>query len=434
MPEQFLVRGVTLNYTVGFENVDTATAPAQEVVVTDQLDTASLDLTTFRLGPMAFGDIVVTPAAGVSDYTGGVDLRPDQNLMVLIAASLDEETGVATWRFTSVDPDTLELTEDPLAGFLPPNANPPEGEGSVTFSVEQKPELVSGTTICNDGLDRLRRERADRDARVVQHDRRDAARERSRRAGSGTGGPTFRVEWAGTDAHSGVGVYDVFVSVDGGPFTLWLDDTLKTSAVYVGEPGKTYAFYTVAIDNVGNVEAEPGTPDATTTPLGGCSRPVTTGASPTASDCLFVLRTAVGSETCSPECVCDVNGDGSSTAVDALVCLKKAVGQDVTLGCECPIVTTTTTSTTTTSTTLPSDHHRPRPPRRCSDHHLDDDTVADDDARSCRARWGRSWRRAALLILAAPESSRCSPSCRARRRCGAGSRTPSSRGRRSSAR
>jgi hypothetical protein len=64
-----------------------------------------------------------------------------------------------------------------------------------------------------------------------------------------------------------------------------------------------------------------------------CGRPVTSGANPTASDCLYILKAAVGAETCTPECICDVNAAGGVTASDALLCLKKAVGQDVTLDC-----------------------------------------------------------------------------------------------------
>ena len=53
----------------------------------------------------------------------------------------------------------------------------------------------------------------------------------------------------------------------------------------------------------------------------------------------FRLETAVGAETCTPECICDVNAAAGVTATDALVCLKKAVGQDVTLDCgsACPV-------------------------------------------------------------------------------------------------
>ena len=49
---------------------------------------------------------------------------------------------------------------------------------------------------------------------------------------------------------------------------------------------------------------------------GDCCQPVTNGATPTASDCLFILKTAVGSNTCDPECVCNPNGDASITATD----------------------------------------------------------------------------------------------------------------------
>jgi hypothetical protein len=52
----------------------------------------------------------------------------------------------------------------------------------------------------------------------------------------------------------------------------------------------------------------------------------------TASDALFILRTAVGSQTCEL-CLCDVDGGGTISAADALRALKKAVGQDVTLSC-----------------------------------------------------------------------------------------------------
>ena len=44
-----------LGYTVGFQNKPTASAPAQTIKITDQLDPAKLDLSTFSLGPIAFG-------------------------------------------------------------------------------------------------------------------------------------------------------------------------------------------------------------------------------------------------------------------------------------------------------------------------------------------------------------------------------------------
>jgi hypothetical protein len=85
---------------------------------------------------------------------------------------------------------------------------------------------------------------------------------------------------------------------------------------------------------------------------GACSQPVTNGARPTATDCLFILKAAVGSEVCSPECICAPKGSLPITATDALVCLKFAVGQPVELACPCSSTTVTTiTSTTVTSIT-----------------------------------------------------------------------------------
>jgi hypothetical protein len=54
-----------------------------------------------------------------------------------------------------------------------------------------------------------------------------------------------------------------------------------------------------------------------------------------ASDALFVLRTAVGTETCD-FCLCDLNGSSSITAGDALSALRIAVGVNVATSCpEC---------------------------------------------------------------------------------------------------
>ncbi|RMD84591.1 MAG: LamG domain-containing protein, partial [Candidatus Dadabacteria bacterium] len=54
------------------------------------------------------------------------------------------------------------------------------------------------------------------------------------------------------------------------------------------------------------------------------------------TDCLYILKAAVGLLTCAPECICAPAGTLPATATDALACLKKAVGQAVTLSCPCP--------------------------------------------------------------------------------------------------
>jgi Cytochrome C oxidase, cbb3-type, subunit III len=91
---------------------------------------------------------------------------------------------------------------------------------------------------------------------------------------------------------------------------------------------------------------------STTTTLPGgdrCAQPLTSGPQPTASDCLVILKAALGAGGCDPECICAPKGSLPISATDALICLKRAIGQQVTLQCPCEGVTTTTTSSTTTT-------------------------------------------------------------------------------------
>jgi len=254
-----------LRYTILFENdALLATAPAQEVVVTDALDTTKLDLDTFSLGPIVFGEHQVFPPAGAQDFFTDVDLRPEQNLLVRIRALLERATGVVTWRFTSLDPDTLDFPEDALAGFLPPNVNPPAGDGGVSFTVKAKPLLPSGTQVCNDADIVF-----DVNPPIVTEPwcngiDRDPPQSAVAALPAVSGSTTIPLAWSGSDVGSRIVEYQVFASADGGPYELVVPATLDTGATFTGEAGRSYAFYSVARDDAGNVEAAPLAPDATT--------------------------------------------------------------------------------------------------------------------------------------------------------------------------
>jgi hypothetical protein len=58
-------------------------------------------------------------------------------------------------------------------------------------------------------------------------------------------------------AGPGIASYDVYVSDDGGPFTIWQSATAATSANFTGRPGHRYAFYSVATDPLGFVQPTP---------------------------------------------------------------------------------------------------------------------------------------------------------------------------------
>lgn len=257
--------GVPLTYTIRFENKPDASAPAADVVVTDQLDASVMDLATLSLGALGFGTTSVVPPPGSTTFTQDVDLRPGAPVLVRIEAGLDPATALLSWRFTSLDPDTMQPPDDPLAGFLPPNDTPPEGDGFVTFSVDPKPGLATGTVIDND---------ADivfdvNDAIVTPAWRNtiDATPPSSgidTVASAGACSQDLLVRWSGSDIGSGVGSFTILVSEDGGPPAAWTSSN-ATGATFNGAWGRSYAFRSVAYDRAGNPQPSPSAPSALVT-------------------------------------------------------------------------------------------------------------------------------------------------------------------------
>jgi hypothetical protein len=261
---QFVAGDAPFSYVIHFENIDTATGPAAIVLVTDSLDVAHLDLDTFSVGPISFGDFTLVPSPGQSGYSGSVDLRPVENVVVTVDANLDKTTGILTWRFDTIDQATGQSTEDFSVGFLPPNTEPPAGEGLVSFSVRPKAGLATGTDICNqasivfDQNDPLVTPTWCNTIDVTPPSSQVSALAPTQSS------PTFPVQWSGSDAGAGIGDYSLFVSVDGGSYSAILTNTIDTATMFTGEVGKQYAFYTTARDLVGNEESPPGVADATT--------------------------------------------------------------------------------------------------------------------------------------------------------------------------
>ncbi|MEO6027586.1 MAG: choice-of-anchor Q domain-containing protein, partial [Candidatus Binatia bacterium] len=256
-----------LKYAIDFENLPTATAPAQVVQVTDQLDTASLDLATFAFGAIAIGaDVTILPPPGVADFSGAADLRPGRNILASVVAHLDSQTGIATWTFTSLDPATGQLTEDPEAGFLPPDVTPPDGQGRVLYTVAAKPSVATGTVIKNKASIVFDVNAPIETPEVSSTiDKTPPVSAVTAVTGANGCGAALTVEWSGTDEGSVVADYSVFVSTNGGPFTLWREHTTETSAVFQGEAQKTYGFATTARDIVEHEETLPATADVTHT-------------------------------------------------------------------------------------------------------------------------------------------------------------------------
>jgi PKD repeat protein len=248
-------------YSIYFENVDTATAPAAEVVITDQLDTSMFDLSTIQYINYGFGDTILEGPGKTSRFVRDLDLSVSHNIILRTEAALDTESGSLIWRFSSFDTDTFAVTNDPTLGFLPPNVNKPEGEGFVRFSIDLKPgyqhqDVINNTAsitfdsnspiltpVWINTIDIVKPVSQVLPLPVTQND------------------SSFVVRWSGSDADAGILSYDVYVSINDSAYQPWYGGIEEDSAVYHGIDGYKYEFYSIAVDRVHNVEDAPVNPD-----------------------------------------------------------------------------------------------------------------------------------------------------------------------------
>ncbi len=267
--EGFIAGQESILYTIYFENKASATAPAQKVVITDILP-PSLDWSRVELVEVAFNKVLISIPSGLQHYETTVSVSTDPN-PVRVQAGLEPDSGVLTWVIQSVDPVTGGVPEDPLAGFLPPNSDCGGcGEGFVSFLVYPKADLPSGSTITNEAMiifdvnDPLTTNEVTNTIDSVKPSSRILP------LPSTTNDESFTVKWVAADnpGGSGVSYLDIYVSIDGGNFDLWLAATSDTSATYNGQRGHTYAFFSLATDKVGNRQDQPSEVHAFTTVSG----------------------------------------------------------------------------------------------------------------------------------------------------------------------
>ncbi|HET6424327.1 MAG TPA: cadherin domain-containing protein [Planctomycetaceae bacterium] len=260
-PEHWIAATQPLDYTIRFENDPVfASAPAREIRITQTLD-SDLDLSTFRLGNFGLGDLVVDVPDNRSFYSTRLDLRSTKGIYVDVFAGLNAATREVFWQFYAIDPLTGDLPSDPDKGLLPPNVNPPEGDGFVRYSVRAKTNVATGTRIdaqarivfdVNEPIDTppiFHTLDAVAPTSVVLPVQAEQVDDRGR----------FTVRWQGTDDAGGSAIrdYDIYVKIDDGTFEPWLTGVTFTEAVYDGPVGQTYAFYSVARDNAGLSEPAP---------------------------------------------------------------------------------------------------------------------------------------------------------------------------------
>src|SRR5262249_45315308 len=188
-------------------------------------------------------------------------------------------TGQVRARFQSFDPATA-MPLDVLTGFLPPEDGSGRGQGHFSYVIRPDAGLPTGTAIRNVARISFDYQEIITTNQVDPHDATrgtDAAKEALVTIDAGppasavlplptsTASTSFLLRWSGLDDAGGSGLasYTIQVATDGGPFVPWLVDTTATEASFLGVPGHSYAFFSVARDQVGHVKAAPSAADAT---------------------------------------------------------------------------------------------------------------------------------------------------------------------------
>ena len=193
-----------------------------------------------------------------------MDATATLGVFVDVTASFNAATATAVWTFTSIDPTTLDLPANPLAGFLPPDNTTGSGEGFVSYTVAPKATDQTGTKVTAQAVVVFDTNAPISTAAYVNTI--DAALPTSHvdPLPPTTTSTNFTLTWSGSDgAGSGIAGYNVFVSDNGGPFQPLMTDTAATSTQFTGRVGHTYAFYSVATSNVGFSQPASATAQAT---------------------------------------------------------------------------------------------------------------------------------------------------------------------------
>lgn len=242
-------------YTIRCENdPEFATAAAHTVVVTDTLDGNKLDLSTFAARSVKIGDKVME-LNGEKTFVKTMDLRTEIDVIAEVSLDFDKQTGIAVWTIKSLDPMTMESTDDPMQGVLPVN-NGGNGEAEFSFDIKLKQGLANGEKIDNIASIVFDSENAIQTP--VWSNIIDDIKPVSAITGiEEVSDSTIRVTWEGSDEGSGIYRYQLYVQA--GEDAEWkplLGDTLKTSSKLKYSRDIDFGFCVLATDSAGNVEAK----------------------------------------------------------------------------------------------------------------------------------------------------------------------------------
>lgn len=245
-----------LNYTILFENdPEFATANAQKVDVRfrfeDKAQMKGFGLSEYGFANMSW-PIENSPAA----YHNRLDLRDSMFIYVDLVAGLDVVKQEAFWTFNSIDPETGLSPWQVDRGMLPVNDSTHIGEGFLKFQLKPNPNMETGDTIsfaANIVFDQNDTIPTNRWCVTI-----DAGMPVSKVKGKvdSKNENLYHLTLHAADDEGGSGLKRVvlYQANNFGIYEEFAVCPLDTVIDFEGEPGRQYSFFTLAEDNVGNLE------------------------------------------------------------------------------------------------------------------------------------------------------------------------------------
>lgn len=244
---------VNVYYDIEFENDTTiANAAAHHIIVKDTLDARYFDLATFAPTSIRLGSQKIA-LDGEQNFLKTIDLRPSINAIAQIQLTYDDKKGIATWDFLSLDPMTMEPTDDVMQGILPVNYNGISGIGEASFDISLRPGLSDATRINNRAS--IVFDYEDAILTPTWTNIVDAVPPTSKvEYTSAEKADTVTLHFTGEDARSGIWRYTVYVQ--DGKNAPWREVGVTDSCAFDFEyaEGIDYGFCVLATDSAGNVE------------------------------------------------------------------------------------------------------------------------------------------------------------------------------------
>jgi len=295
--------------------------------VRDTLDASKFDLSTYKPTKVKISNKEMD-LDGSPNFIVTMGMQPEINAVAQIEGTFDEKTGLVCWHLSSLDPMTVEPTDDVMAGILPVNFDG-QGIGEVSFDISLKPDLPHGTEIPNRAaivfdtndvimtpywtniIDRVK---------PVSHIT------KVEQVGDG---PTATVSIESSDDGSGPWRYDVYVQYGSGAWFKAAEnvaaDTTATVKLY---EDIEHHFYCVATDMAGNVEQKEPVSEATLS-VGNISLPgdVNGDGKVNFGDIVALATYMAGRNNDIAPNKADVNHDGSVNVADIIALINIMAGK-----------------------------------------------------------------------------------------------------------